>query len=625
MATDNITKNAQEQSKKNEIQLFGKFVDTFIVNRTSLIDTQKTFDVQDIASCLEKLKDLERMNKKNGNDDKSLEAILEKEEGTNSLTYELLWHCYYIMYLMGETAKSFFKINVNNNALFVEKGKGVASTNQAYNKEAIRPFRTLLNIFYSLWTDGAIVNANDVKERIIERLPKKKNANENGCFDFEIDDRIKNILLYLCVPDKYVPIVSQDHKRNIWNNLCFLLEKNKDDYNEGDFIILLKEIIDIKKVVDSEKKKEADNLNGFYYKSIRPFWDTPKMSTKADNDGGLPLNTLLTFKKAIVLYGPPGTSKTYTARELAKNVISAAFAENLKAKEKARKKELFAKFIKEEDLIFGETEKHNEGEQGQTISHIHRLQLHPNYTYDDFIIGKTIDNHGVTTKPGYLLRLIQEISEDKSESEFKELPHIVILDEINRVDISRVFGELFTAMEPGYRKEGIELSLTENDTQPQRLKVPENMYFIGTMNMIDFSLEQVDFALRRRFAWVESNYDDGRLKDIIDYKIKKEGLDGSIKDEDVKSYINRCTSLNNLISKENNLGDAYKIGHAFFAEIVDIYKEISAQKKWNASIEFLWHISVKPTITAYCGSMDSNMVKDFINKCHNVFNPKKAD
>jgi 5-methylcytosine-specific restriction protein B len=611
MDTDNNTKNVQEQCKPKEIQLFGAFVDKFIIKRQSLLNETTVFSTKDIDSCIKKLEGLQRMNKKNDNDDKSLEYVLEKED-TSSSIYELLWHCYYIMYLMGETAKSFFEKTVDNRDLFVEKGKGVASTNQAYNKEAIRPFRTLLGIFKIIWLNE--FKEKDLVKKTIEDLllmpPKDQNA--------EIDDRIKNILLYLCAPNKYVPIVSQDHKRNIWNYLCFLLKENKE-YNEEGFITLLDEIKDIKIEGNEKKKKETDNLNGFYYKSIRPFWDTPKMSTKADDDGNLPLNTLLTFKKAIVFYGPPGTSKTYTARELAKNVISAAFAEKLKKeKERKKKKDLFTKFINNENLIFGEKEIR---QKKQLLSHIHRLQLHPNYTYDDFIIGKTIVNDGVDVKEGYLLRLIKKISEDKSE--FKELPHIVILDEINRVDISRVFGELFTAMEPGYRKEGIELSLAENDAQPQRLKVPENMYFVGTMNMIDFSLEQVDFALRRRFAWVESNYDDGRLKDIIDYKIKKEGLDGSIKDEDVKSYINRCTSLNNLISKENNLGDAYKIGHAFFAEIVDIYKEINAHEKWNASIEFLWNISVKPTIIAYCGSMDSNMVENFVNKCYATFNQKK--
>ena len=194
MTTDINTKNEKEPSKSKESLLFDEFVKTFIVERTSLIDNQKRFEKQDVICCLDRLKDLQRMNKKDGNDVNSLEAFLEGEGDTNSSTYELLWHCYYIMYLMGETAKSFFKIKVSNNNLFVEKGKGVASTNQAYNSEAIRPFQTLLKIFNSLWTDD-VMNENDVKRRIVERLPKKKNANENVCFDFDIDDRIKNILL----------------------------------------------------------------------------------------------------------------------------------------------------------------------------------------------------------------------------------------------------------------------------------------------------------------------------------------------------------------------------------------------------------------------------------------------
>ena len=550
----------------------------------------------------------------------SIEQCYESLKNMKEIPYDgeykrLLLHCYWLMNFFGEKTskiKQFDKEYNEDSSLFPKDR--ICDIGQAYTgvkyKEVILFILALLFKVRKEVEHNGDINPEVIKKKIIElifisgrdKIVKGPSDEERKC------NPIANIILHLCSPKEYVPICAQSNKDNIWKYLSFLIN-SETDYDENQLIYM-----------DAKVKEICPE--GFYNKSIRPFWDTPKISTKADDDGSLPLNTLLTFKKAIVLYGPPGTSKTYTARELAKNVISAAFAENLKKEEfNERKKELFAEFIKEENLIFGETENH-QGEQ--PLSHIHRLQLHPNYTYDDFIIGKTIVDNDVKIKPGYLLRLIEKISEDGSKF-FKELPHIVILDEINRVDISRVFGELFTAMEPGYRKEGIELSLTENDAQSQRLKVPENMYFIGTMNMIDFSLEQVDFALRRRFAWVESNYDDGRLKDIIDYKITQEGLDGSIKDEDVRSYINRCTSLNNLISKENSLGDAYKIGHAFFAEIVDIYKEIGATDKWNASIEFLWHISVKPTITAYCGSMDSNMVEDFINKCHDVFNPKKAD
>lgn len=629
---------ADNNTTTEEIKLFDGFIRTFIIDKTSLLDKGIRFEANNITSCLNMLKDLKTMNKPEDGEDKSLETALANEDGTSS-KYELLWHCYYIMYLMGETAKTFFKKTVDNGDLFVEKGNGAASTNQAYNSEAIRPFRMLLYIIKYLWSENC-PDPKTVKERIIEILPKTKEKNKySDCqtkLDCdEIDDRIKNILLYLCDPDQYMPIVSQNHKNGIWNNLCFLKSKTNEEYNELEFKSLLDEIKKLR-VAESNKNKGDDNLNGFYHKSVRPFWDTPKMSTKTNKDGDLPLNTLLTFKKAIVLYGPPGTSKTYTARELAKNVISVAFAEKLKEAKTDKKKEtkekitLFKSFISNEDKIFGEQGKSGETtenksqEDQEILNHIHRLQLHPNYTYDDFIAGKTITvNAGQTeivTQKGYLLKLIDKINEDKKdeESKFKDLPHIVILDEINRVDISRVFGELFTAMESDYRKDGVDLPLTGEGDNCLKLKVPTNLYFIGTMNMIDFSLEQVDFALRRRFAWVESNYDDDRLKDIINYKIKKE----SIKDKDldsktIKNYVDGCTSVNELITKQPNLGPTYKIGHTFFAEIIDIYKEMIG--KWKSANEFLWNISIKPMIEAYCGTMDLKAREDFVKECKEKF------
>ena len=221
------------------------------------------------------------------------------------------------------------------------------------------------------------------------------------------------------------------------------------------------------------------------------------------------------------------------------------------------------------------------------------------------------------------MKLIDNIIKNQNSKTCKKdayliskLPHIVILDEINRVDISRVFGELFTAMESEYRKEGIELPLSEDDNNPLKLVVPDNLYFIGTMNMIDFSLEQVDFALRRRFSWVESNYEEDRLKDIIDDNINNKGIGKLVKDGDnnivIKDYISRCTQLNNLISEHPDLGPTYKIGHTFFAEVIDIYEKMNSQNKWESAKEFLWNISIRPMIDAYCGIMDAKTKNKFI-------------
>ena len=249
--------------------------------------------------------------------------------------------------------------------------------------------------------------------------------------------------------------------------------------------------------------------------------------------------------------------------------------------------------------------------------------MHPNYSYEDFIIGKSIENDTVVVKPGKLMQIIASIKD--------ETPHFIILDEINRVDISRVFGELFTAMEKSYRgndSHGVELSASANDLPDDLqdkyenfkdkngnlfLKIPENLYFIGTMNMIDFSLEQIDFALRRRFLWKLSTYDPDRLTNIIFEKKK----DCSIKYDD---FVKSCTNLNEKIKNCENLGDTYLIGHAFFSEIVDIYEKVY---DLGLAKKILWEISIEPTLEAYCGTMDYNTKTDFINECKKAFMPDK--
>ncbi len=98
--------------------------------------------------------------------------------------------------------------------------------------------------------------------------------------------------------------------------------------------------------------------------------------------------------------------------------------------------------------------------------------VHSNYNYEDFIAGMHIEDKSSVVMPGYLLNLIEKIKADP-------LPHILILDEINRTDISRLFGELFSALE--YRNKKIRLSIGDLE-----IALPANLYFIGTMNEIDF-------------------------------------------------------------------------------------------------------------------------------------------
>ena len=413
-------------------------------------------------------------------------------------------------------------------------------------------------------------------------------------------DSIVNIMLFLCDPEHYLPIPAQNKKQLINNKLKDLvtnenmisdLPKEMSDIDKNLFAIR-KKLLQVK---NSEDKSLFSQLNPFWDERILPFWDE---TVEQLNNKTLSDESLLKYKKAMVLYGPPGTSKSFQARRIAEGMVAKALFD-----------------VNNKDIVSS-----IDGLQDCFASHIHILQMHPSYTYEDFIIGKSIDNNTIILKCGELFLIINSIEEND------KIPHFIILDEINRVDISRVFGELFTAMEPSYRNKGIELSIDINgfstedrkgikenlkDNNKLILKIPENMYFIGTMNMIDFSLEQVDFALRRRFLWRLSTYDSKRLIEIISEKVKQKSLPQPPED-----YFNCCTALNNEIEWENSLGEDYLIGHSFFTEIVDIYFEVN---DWDTAKNILWQVSIMPTLKAYCGTMDKVMKEDFIKKCGEAF------
>ena len=148
-----------------------------------------------------------------------------------------------------------------------------------------------------------------------------------------------------------------------------------------------------------------------------------------------------------------------------------------------------------------------------------------------------------------------------------------------------------------------------------KLNIPKNVYFIGTMNEIDFSLERVDFALRRRFIWELHDYDEVTLESMMLYKFNKLNKQNQQNQQKVldyssielNNYCDVCTALNKEVAKV--MGEAYHIGHTFFAEIVDIYNELktnktTAKKPWDKAKTILWHISIKPTLEAYCGTME---------------------
>jgi 5-methylcytosine-specific restriction enzyme B len=168
---------------------------------------------------------------------------------------------------------------------------------------------------------------------------------------------------------------------------------------------------------------------------------------------------LLKDRPQLIFYGPPGTGKTYIAQHLAQHLVGGR-PENVKL-----------------------------------------VQFHPAYSYEDFFEGfrpaQTSDGQGVVFKPlpGPLLRLVDAARQHPEE------PHVLIIDEINRGNLAKIFGELYFLLE--YRDKAIDLLYSSAEETGQPFTLPKNLLIIGTMNTADRSIALVDAAMRRRFAFIE--------------------------------------------------------------------------------------------------------------------------
>ena len=188
-----------------------------------------------------------------------------------------------------------------------------------------------------------------------------------------------------------------------------------------------------------------------------------------------------------------------------------------------------------------------------------------------------------------------------SENELpREKKYIFIIDEINRGEVSKIFGELFFSIDPGYRgKRGaVETQYFNMHDDTEKFYVPENVYIIGTMNDIDRSVESFDFAMRRRFTWEE---------------ITAEQSAKNMKLNEVAEKIMK--SLNDAISIIEGLNSSYHIGAAYFLKLKD----------YNNNYEELWKYHLKPLIKEYLRGMPD--AKDKENDLKNAYDlkTKKSD
>tara|TARA_R110002012_G_scaffold253877_1_gene432916 strand:- start:15147 stop:16937 length:1791 start_codon:yes stop_codon:yes gene_type:complete len=394
-----------------------------------------------------------------------------------------------------------------------------------------------------------------------------------------------NIMMHLANPDQHEPIASDGHKKRVRYAFRAFIEESDEKVKE---LNPEKQLYFIRQKLSELTGKE--NFT-FYDEEFRKIWNYTL------NEEGFSEIQGLQYKKAIILYGPPGTSKTHSAKRLSKALITDHYL--------SKPANVKSYFEQEIDV---------------TETRIHRLQLHNNYTYEDFVAGFQLVANETKVVKGKLFEISKAARED-------DLPHVLILDEINRVDISRLFGEVFSAIED--REQDIELSIGGLS-----LSIPKNLYIIGTMNEIDFSLEQIDFALRRRFLWFYYGFKEDVLRNMIWSKNNPENLDTKLKADEVNQYVQNCSALNDQLKELPELGPQYEIGHTFFSEVVDIfssYKSIHGYSKQlskqifreGGAIDIIWSISIEPIIEAFLGNLDKDSKKDIIKELKEIF--KKSE
>ena len=201
---------------------------------------------------------------------------------------------------------------------------------------------------------------------------------------------------------------------------------------------------------------------------------------------------------------------------------------------------------------------------------IQMVQLHQAYSYEDFVQGYRPHGDGFRRKNGVFHDFCALAREHPG------VPHVFVVDEINRGNLAKVFGELMMLIEPDKRRPEWAIPLTYSEAGEMKFYVPDNLYLIGMMNTADRSLALVDYALRRRFAFVdiEPAFDTDMFRDYLSSR----GVDENL----VELIVERFTALNEQIASDTaNLGPGFRIGHSYFC---DFPKEGKPDRSWYEQI-----------------------------------------
>ena len=295
---------------------------------------------------------------------------------------------------------------------------------------------------------------------------------------------------------------------------------------------------------DSDMLDDAETIETNY-----PTYDKARFldSVYMNDDSYDTLVSLVKSKKNIILQGAPGVGKTFAAKRLAYSMMG----------------------VKDPNRVM-------------------MVQFHQSYSYEDFIMGFRPSENGFKLKHGVFYEFCKRAEVDSDNDYF------FVIDEINRGNLSKIFGELFMLLESD--KRGVALQLLYAD---EKFSIPENLYIIGMMNTADRSLAMLDYALRRRFAFFN-------LKPAFESDGFK-SYQKSINNDKFDKLIECIKQLNLAIKSDESLGSGFCIGHSYFCDL-DKFETHEFESSLTRIVDF----EIIPLLSEYWFD-DADMVNEWSN------------
>lgn len=404
-------------------------------------------------------------------------------------------------------------------------------------------------------------------------------------------DAMRHVVCHLLYPEYFERIASSQHKELVLKAFGEL-DTSDAEASEDE------KLYSIRQALKQRLPDWGESRRDYYSSDLESIW---RPVTKSGDNEALSPAFALEFKKQIVFYGPPGSGKTYRAGKLAESLIRTAALQRWGVND----------YFRSPDVV-----------DQAVADHVTRLQMHPSYGYAEFMVGLRLDADGGTTyQLGALPRLVERMRTEREHSGERALPHVLILDEINRTDLSTMFGEAFSAMERDKRDIELQLFAEDSKGEPILFAMPGDLYIIGTMNEIDQSVEALDFALRRRFFWFATPYDEEDLYAIWHAQWTEQSVAVDWKDglPQLEKLAGCITELNARIGELPELGPEYELGAAVFGDLPYFigrewlnkrHGRSSGKYLWDgngkplAPLRSLWALSIQPVLVQYLAGSD---------------------